>query len=161
MGTPFPWSYVWTSNFACTLSSIAMCGKPIFVILAIIVSEKLDKKTCLFLNGFSKFPSSGPHGSHMGGLNNFSFCMWTKHWKGYSFMISDLTHCRQILLAASLNKSFGMEEKEVSLWKTAFCFGSILGLSVYNPQPYCLWPIIVVHQSLYNFYCCARGTPQT
>ena len=104
-----------------------MCGISILVIPALIVSEIFDMKTCLFLNGFSKFPSSGPHSSLMGGPKNFLFCMWTKHWKGYSFMMSGLPQCHQILLAASLNKSFGTEEKEVWLWKTAFCFHSILG----------------------------------
>ena len=88
-----------TSNFACMLSSTTMCGKPILVILAIIVSEILDMKTCLFLNGFSKFPSSGPPSSHMGGPKNFLFCMWTKHCKGYSFMMPDLPQCHQILAA--------------------------------------------------------------
>ena len=128
-----------TSNFACMLSSITMCRKPVLVIPDLIVSEIFDMKTCLFLNGFSKFPSSGPHSSHMGRPKNFLFCMWTKHWKGYSFMMSDLPQCRQILLAASLNKIFGTEEKEVWLWKTTFCFRSILGLSQarhkYNIHP--------------------------
>ena len=78
----------------------------------------------------------GCHSSHMGGPKNFLFCMWTKHWKGYSVMMPDLPQCRQILLAASLNESFGTEEKEVWLWKISFCFRSILGLALGDVKPF-------------------------